>query len=67
MEQHVVNDRIIDHLRLLADDQRITLNELGSKIKPEFRDEDLPWIQKLVQGLAKDGLLDYAENGVRLP
>jgi A/G-specific adenine glycosylase len=59
--------RIIDHLRLLADDQRITLNELGAKIKPEFCDDDLPWIQKLVQGLAKDGLLDYAEDGVRLP
>lgn len=59
--------RIIDHLRLLADDQRITLNELGAKIKPEFCDEDLPWIQKLIQGLAKDGLLDYAEDGVRLP
>jgi A/G-specific adenine glycosylase len=59
--------RIIDHLRLLPIDQRITLNELGAKIKPEFCDEDLPWIQKLVQGLAKDGLLDYAESGVRLP
>lgn len=59
--------RIIDHLRLLADDQRVTLSELGAKIKPEFCDEDLPWIQKLVQGLAKDGLLDYAEDGVRLP
>jgi A/G-specific adenine glycosylase len=59
--------RIIDHLRLLPIDQRITLNELGPKIKPEFCDEDLPWIQKLVQGLAKDGLLDYAEDGVRLP
>jgi A/G-specific adenine glycosylase len=59
--------RIIDHLRLLADGQRITLSELGPKIKPEFCDEDLPWIQKLVQGLARDGLLDYAEDGVRLP
>jgi A/G-specific adenine glycosylase len=59
--------RIIEQLRLLADNQRITLNELGPKIKPEFCDEDLPWIQKLAQGLAKDGLLDYAEDGVRLP
>lgn len=59
--------RIIDHLRLLADDQRITLEALGPKIKPEFCNEDLPWIHKLVQGLAKDGLLDYAEDGVRLP
>jgi hypothetical protein len=27
----------------------------------------MPWIQKLVEGLAKDGLLDCANEGVRLP
>ncbi len=59
--------RIIDLLRSLPRDQRITLAHLGPKIKPEFRDEDLPWLQQIVAGLARDGLLDYTEDGVRLP
>ncbi len=59
--------RIVDQLRSLPADQRISLSELGLKIKPAFSDEDLPWLQKLVARLAKDGLLDYAEDGVRLP
>ncbi len=59
--------RIVDHLRSLPAGQRIPLSALGSKIKPEFRDEDLLWLQKLVERLAKDGLVDYAEEGIRLP
>jgi A/G-specific adenine glycosylase len=59
--------RIIDLLRSLPQDQRIALAHLGPKIKPEFRDDDLPWLQQIVAGLAKDGLLDYTEDGVRLP
>ena len=59
--------RIVDLLRSLAADQRLSLAELGPKIKPDFSDNDLPWLQTIVQGLAKDGLIDYAEDGVRLP
>ncbi|QBD78228.1 A/G-specific adenine glycosylase [Ktedonosporobacter rubrisoli] len=59
--------RIVDLLRSLPANQRITLNLLGPRIKPDFSADDLPWLQKIVEGLAKDGLLDYAEDGVRLP
>lgn len=59
--------RIIDHLRTLPAGQRIPLEELGPKIKAEFCLDDVAWLQKIVAGLAKDGLLDYAEDGVRLP
>jgi A/G-specific adenine glycosylase len=59
--------RIIDLLRTLPTSQRITLTELGYQIKPTFSNEDLPWLQNIVNGLAKDGLLDYADEGVRLP
>ena len=59
--------RIVDLLRSLPVDQRIPLTALGPKIKPEFSDNDLPWLQTIVQGLAKDGLVDYTEDGVRLP
>ena len=59
--------RIVDYLRTLPPDQRVSLSVLGQKIKPEFHDNELPWLLKIIQGLAKDGLLDYAEDGVRLP
>jgi A/G-specific adenine glycosylase len=59
--------RIVDLLRTVPAGQRITLNTLGPKIKPGFAADDLPWLQKIVMGLAKDGLLDYASDGVRLP
>ena len=59
--------RIVDHLCSLPEGQRIPLTVLGPKIKQEFQPEDLIWLQRLVEKLAKDGLLDFAENGVRLP
>ena len=59
--------RIVDHLRSLPTNERISLHSLGTKIKPEFCLEDLPWLQKLVDGLVKDGLVDCTNDGVRLP
>ncbi len=59
--------RIVDHLRSLPAGQRMPLAALGPKIKPEFSDDDIRWLQKLVDGLAKDGLIDCADDGVRLP
>ena len=59
--------RIIDLLRSLPADQRMTLIALGPTIKPEFGEQDLPWLQQVIQGLVKDGLLDQNDDGVRLP
>jgi A/G-specific adenine glycosylase len=59
--------RIVDHLRSLPAGQRIPLTLLGPKIKQEFCEDDMTWLQQLVGRLAKDGLVDYAEEGVRLP
>jgi A/G-specific adenine glycosylase len=59
--------RIVDHLCSLPEGQRVPLMMLGPKIKPEFQQEDLIWLQELVEKLAKDGLVDLAEEGVRLP
>ena len=59
--------RIIDHLRTVPSGQRVSLADLGAQIKPAFTYTDMPWIQKLVEGLAKDGLLDCANEGVCLP
>jgi A/G-specific adenine glycosylase len=59
--------RIVDHLRSLSANERIALNALGPIIKPEFCPEDLPWLQKLIDALVKDGLVDCTNDGVRLP
>jgi len=59
--------RIVDLLRTIPAGQRVPLIDLGSKIKPAFCDDDLPWLQKIVNGLAKDGLINCTEEGVRLP
>lgn len=59
--------RIVATLRSLPTNERISLALLGPKIKPEFCADDLPWLQQIIAGLVRDGLLDSAENGVRLP
>ncbi len=59
--------RIVAILRSLPGNERIPLALLGPRIKPEFCPDDLPWLQKIVAGLVRDGLLDSADNGVRLP
>ena len=59
--------RIVDHLCSQPEGQRVPLTVLGPKIKQDFQEEDLVWLQQLVEKLAKDGLVDFAEEGVRLP
>ena len=59
--------RIVDHLCSVPEGQRIPLTSLGPIIKQDFQDQDLIWLQQLVEKLAKDGLVDFAEDGVRLP
>ncbi|GCE06840.1 A/G-specific adenine glycosylase [Dictyobacter aurantiacus] len=59
--------RIVDLLRSTPAQQRIPLTALGPQIKPEFGEQDHDWLQKIVEGLVRDGLLDANEEGVRLP
>jgi len=59
--------RIVDHLCTLPEGQCVPLTVLGPKIKQGFQEEDLIWLQQLVEKLAKDGLVVFAEEGVRLP
>src|SRR6266516_5910324 len=54
---------IVDFLRTLPANERIPLVDLGRQIKPTFCDDDLPWLQKLVNGLTKDGLINCTEDG----
>jgi A/G-specific adenine glycosylase len=59
--------RVVDMLRSVPNGEHLPLSILGSSIKPDFHDEDIPWLQKLVSGLAKDGLVHCSEEGIRLP
>jgi A/G-specific adenine glycosylase len=59
--------RIVDLLRSAPAQQRMPLEVLGAQIKPGFSDEDSTWLQQIIDGLVKDGLLDATEDGVRLP
>ncbi len=59
--------RIIAMLGSLPINERVSLALLGLRIKPDFSENELPWLQQVVSGLARDGLLDVTEDGVRLP
>lgn len=59
--------RIVNLLSSVPAPQRLTLDALGPQLKPDFSDSDLPWLQQIVDGLVKDGLLNLTYDGVRLP
>lgn len=59
--------RVVAHLRTLSADQRLSLSELGCVLKPDFQSADLPWLEKLLTGLQRDGLVEWTVAGVRLP
>lgn len=59
--------RIVDLLRQMPAQQRISLDILGPRIKADFGEHELPWLEKIVRGLERDGLVDFKEDGIRLP
>jgi A/G-specific adenine glycosylase len=61
--------RIVDALRELPPGAALSLSALGPRIKPDYTDTDLPWLRKLAQGLARDGLarLDDKDEAIALP
>src|SRR6266508_2723039 len=59
--------RTIEALRGLPPGQALALTELGGQIKADFSANDLPWLQALVDGLARDGLLELEDGAARLP
>lgn len=59
--------RVIAALRLLDPHAFLTLAQLGPQLRADYTDEQLPWLQELVAGLARDGLVELHGDGVRLP
>ena len=54
--------RIVDALRELPPSATLSLAALGPRIKPDYSDADLPWLRRLAQGLARDGLARLHED-----
>lgn len=57
--------RVIDALRNLPPDDEVSgidLVRLGSQVKSQFSNDDVPWLYNLVQRLAVDGLAQVAEE-----
>ena len=56
--------RIVERLRELpaGADQGVPLATLGSELREDFSESDLPWLVGLVQGLQRDGLAAIAED-----
>ena len=59
--------RAVAHLRTLASGTYLPLSELGPILKADFQVADLPWLEKILAGLQRDGLIEWAEHGVKLP
>jgi A/G-specific adenine glycosylase len=56
--------RVVDALRTLpsSDQQGIDLAELGTRVRDDFKTEDMPWLLDLVRGLQRDGLARVHEE-----
>lgn len=59
--------RIVAHLRTLPAGAFLPLSELGPILKADFQPDDLPWLERIVAGLQRDGLLAWDAQGVKLP
>jgi A/G-specific adenine glycosylase len=49
--------RTVAALRALAPGQSLTLAALGPQVKDDYTSADLPWLQAILSGLARDGLV----------
>jgi A/G-specific adenine glycosylase len=60
--------RIVERLRALASGETITLSALGPSVRPGYGADDEEWLGGLVDGLARDGLLERrADGAISLP
>ena len=59
--------RVVAHLRTLPNGAILPLNELGPVLKADFQETDLPWLEKILAGLQRDGLIVWIEQGVKFP
>jgi A/G-specific adenine glycosylase len=51
--------RVVQSLRDAGPGGALSLSALGRAVKPDFTESDLPWLAGLVEGLARDGLVEF--------
>ncbi|GAC1383701.1 MAG: A/G-specific adenine glycosylase [Herpetosiphon sp.] len=59
--------RIIAALRLCPPGVGVTFDDLGLQLKDDWTGSERPWLEELVRGLARDGLVVTEGDEVRLP
>jgi A/G-specific adenine glycosylase len=59
--------RVVARLRTMPPGKHLPLSELGPVLKADFQAGDLPWLEKILAGLQRDGLVEWTEKGVKLP
>jgi A/G-specific adenine glycosylase len=59
--------RVVEALRALAPGELLPLAELGPAVRPGYAAGDEPWLQELLAGLARDGLVALEGDAARLP
>lgn len=59
--------RVVEVLRGLPAGGRISLVELGHEIKADYTADDSAWLQTLIGGLQRDGLIAVEDEHARLP
>ena len=64
----IYRGRTIQALRELKTQKGLTISALAWKIKPDFKSGDREWLNALLRGLQKDGLVHlHARNRISLP
>jgi A/G-specific adenine glycosylase len=61
-----VRGRIVDRLRALPPGRRISLLALHADLLPVLTRHDIPALEKVVEGLARDRIVEASDDGLRL-
>lgn len=59
--------RIVAALRDLAAGECLAVDALGSRIKADYSSQERAWLEALLAGLLRDGLIAYSDDEVSLP
>lgn len=53
-------------VRVLARDRALAWAALGREVKPGFSESDRPWLNEILHGLQRDGLVEISHRGGRV-
>ncbi|MBI4547817.1 MAG: A/G-specific adenine glycosylase [Ignavibacteriae bacterium] len=64
--QRIWRGRLVEIFRCVNGKGTISMPHLGKAIKPTFTKREVPWLDRLVQTLQQDGIVDRVGNNVML-